>query len=208
MNIKWFGHSCFALSGNGVKLLTDPFDPATGYQAAYEKVDAVTVSHGHHDHSAADLVPGQPLVIKGPGQYNVGPVKITGIAAYHDSARGVRRGEITMYLFEMEDLRLLHAGDLGHYLYQDTVDALGRVDVLFLPVGGVYTIDAGVAAQVVRQLNPPLVLPMHYQTPAETSRLGELGDFTKRFPKVERRKELEAKRASLPAETTVMILEY
>lgn len=211
MQIKWWGHACFTITGSdGFKVMTDPFDPAIGYSFPAEAVQLVTVSHQHHDHNAVDRVAGNPRVITEAGDYQVGPVKVTGFPTYHDSARGVRRGSNTIYLLEWEGLRLLHTGDLGHFLYQDTVDALGRVDVLFLPVGGVYTVDSGVAASVVRQLNPPVVIPMHYQTPVLKlgARLDGVEKFTQRMSRVERQPVLEVSAGNLPAETTAVVLEY
>ena len=179
MDIKWLGHSCFVLTSNsGVRLLMDPCDPQVGYSLEPVEVDGVTCSHDHYDHNYVALAKGgHAQIITGPGEFSIGDVKITGFPSWHDDQQGALRGKNIMYLVEMDGLRLLHAGDLGHIPAPSTLDALGRIDILLVPVGGVYTLDYNQALEVCRLLQPGVVIPMHYKTePLKISR-GDLAPF-------------------------------
>lgn len=166
MKIRWCGHACFLLTtDSGLKILTDPFDESVGYPIPTVVPDVVTVSHEHFDHNAVHLVPGTPEVVRGPGEHTVRGLTIHGLVTYHDDARGERRGPNTVFTIETDGLRVTHLGDLGHTLSAAQILALRPVQVLLVPVGGYYTIDARQAKEVVEALNPKLVIPMHYKTP-------------------------------------------
>ncbi len=182
MIITYYGHSLFALeAADGHSLVTDPFDASVGYSMGHLQGDVVTVSHEHHDHNNTSLVEGSPVVIRGEGVYDPLPnVRVTGIPSFHDEDQGTHRGRNTLYLIEMEGLRLLHLGDLGHILDQAALNALGRIDILMVPVGGYYTIDSNQAVALCQALNPRIILPMHYRT-QESGRLpiATVEDFLK-----------------------------
>lgn len=160
------GHAKFLIElENGHRIVTDPFDPSTGYAVGAVQADTVLVSHGHHDHSAVETVKGYTQVIDAPGVHTISPdIKVTGVAGFHDDVQGAKRGRNVMYLIEAEGMRVVHLGDLGHLLDEEQVEALGPVDVLMIPVGGFFTIDAETAREVCAQLKARVILPMHYRT--------------------------------------------
>ncbi len=167
MKIRWLGHACFLItSSKGTRILTDPFDETVGYAVPSVEADYVTVSHEHFDHNAVKFVKGRPRVIRGEGTHQLGDVTAHGVHTFHDEARGAKRGENTVFVFDVDGIRLCHLGDLGHVPAQDQVSAIGKVDVLLIPVGGTYTIDAAAAAKVTEMLAPRVVVPMHYKTDA------------------------------------------
>ena len=169
MKISWLGHSCFKIESDGGKIIvTDPFDEAVGYPLPKAKADVVTVSHDHHDHNHVAAIGGNPAVVRGPGKKAAAGIEFEGVASYHDDRGGKRRGKNTIFSFEMDGVRICHLGDLGHLLSEEDAAALGDVDVLMIPVGGVYTLDAGGAKKVVGQIRPKVVIPMHFMTPALT----------------------------------------
>lgn len=208
MEIRWLGHACFLCEGSGLRLLTDPFGKEVGYKLPQEAVDVVTVSHDHYDHNAVHLLPGSPQVIREAGIHRAKGIEIRGIEVFHDEARGAKRGKNIIFTWEMDGVRLCHLGDLGHVLDQEAVAALADVDLLMIPVGGVYTIDAAAAARVVEQLKPRLVLPMHYKTPSLSFELAPVDDFARRYDRVRREKALRLDRDSLPQQMEVVILDY
>lgn len=164
MQLTWMGHSCFLMeSQTGTKLLTDPPDEATGYNIAPQEVDAVTSSHAHHDHSNFALAPGARR-ITGLGKTVVGDMEIEGFPSCHDNQNGALRGGNILYKITTDGLRLLHAGDIGVLPDEATLKAIGKVDVLLVPVGGVYTIDAQGARELANILHVNVLIPMHYKT--------------------------------------------
>lgn len=164
MDITYLGHSSFKIKTKTATIVTDPFDSdAVGIKFSPVESDIVTVSHNHGDHNAHDKVNGVKKVIEGPGEYEVMGVSILGYKTYHDSKKGEERGKNTIYVFESEKLRFCHLGDLGHALDENLVNEIGDIDVLFVPVGGDYTIGAKEAADVVSKIEPFFVIPMHYQ---------------------------------------------
>ncbi len=172
MIITYYGHALFALeTADGYTLVTDPYDASVGYPMGRLQGDVITVSHEHHDHNNLSLVEGSPIVLRGDGVFEPIPgIRVTGFPSFHDEEQGGRRGRNTLFLMEMDGLRLLHLGDLGHELNQAALSLLGRVDVLMVPTGGYYTIDAHQAVRLVHALHPRIIIPMHYRT-ASSSRL-------------------------------------
>jgi L-ascorbate metabolism protein UlaG (beta-lactamase superfamily) len=167
MKIKWLGHSCFKItSSKGTRILTDPFDDNVGYSIPSVEADIVTTSHNHYDHNYIDCVRGSFEVINKTGDYSIRDIVIKGVHTYHDSENGSKKGDNKVFVFEMDGMRICHLGDLGHSLTQEQLDQIGRVDVIFIPVGGNYTLDATGANEVINQLNPSIVIPMHFKTPA------------------------------------------
>ena len=186
MNIIWYGQSCFQISSsqgknNHVSIIIDPFGGDIGLKLPRKlEADIVLVSHDHFDHNNIKAVSGSPLVIKGPGEYDAKGVFIQGISGYHDNSQGAERGNVTIYIIEAEGLRICHLGDLGQKeLSSDQLEKIGEVDILMIPVGGVYTIDADEAIKIMAQVEPKITIPMHYQIPKLKIKLGGIDKFLK-----------------------------
>ncbi len=168
MRVKWLGHACFLItSKDGLRVITDPYAVGGGinYSPIKESADVVLVSHGHHDHSNIPAVKGKPEVISSNGIEAVKGVQFKGIATYHDEVKGEQRGLNNVFCFTIDDIKICHLGDLGHVLNQEQSSEIGAVDILFIPVGGFFTIDASAADQVCEQLEPKIIIPMHFKTP-------------------------------------------
>lgn len=187
MRIKWLGHSCFKISSkNGIRIVTDPFDDNLGYRLPSVETDIVTVSHGHYDHNFVDCLNGNYEVIDKVGNFNVKDIPIRGIHTFHDNEEGAKRGVNIAYTFVVDDIKVCHLGDLGHLLTSTQVEMIGDVDVLLIPVGGVYTITAAQAVEVIKQLRPAVVIPMHYKTKALKLNLESVDTFEKLMGNVEK----------------------
>ena len=210
MEISWLGHSCFKIRGRQATVMTDPYPPDLGYSLGKPTAHIVTVSHQHPGHSYVQGISGEPRLVTGPGEYEISGVLITGIATFHDRERGQKRGKNTVYLIEVDEVSVCHLGDLGHVLTAEQVEEIGTVDVLLLPVGGVSTINAPVAAEVVRQLEPKAVVPMHYKTEALSWELESMDRFLKEIgvKEISPQPKLSLTRSSLPASTQVFLLGY
>ncbi|MBW9146366.1 MBL fold metallo-hydrolase [Clostridium sp. CM027] len=165
MKITWLGHSCFLLEDSkGVKLLTDPFDNTLGYDIYKGSPDIVTISHQHFDHNYIKELTGNYKIIDKIGISTLHDISIKGTPSYHDKNKGAKRGDNIIFTFRMDGYSLCHLGDLGHTLSNDDISSLGDVDILFIPVGGNYTIDGKEASEVTKKINPKIVIPMHYKT--------------------------------------------
>ena len=210
MDITWLGHSCFRIKGSQAVIITDPFPPDLGYSLGKPTANIVTVSHQHPSHSYAQGIGGEPRLVDGPGEYEISGVLIIGIASFHDAEKGGKRGKNTVYLMEVDGVSICHLGDLGHALTAGQLEEIDDVDVLLLPVGGMSTINAPVAAEVVRQLEPKVVIPMHYKTPALERELEPVERFLKEIgvKETESQPKLSLTRSSLPASTQVFLLDY
>ncbi len=214
MEISYLGHSSFKLRSREAVLITDPFDPKlVGMKFPALSADIVTISHQHADHNFLPAVEGNPLVISGPGEYEVKGIRIIGISTYHDNKEGQERGKNTVYRINMSGLSIVHCGDLGHKFNEGQAELLDGVDILLVPVGGVYTISSTSALEIVSQLEPSIVIPMHYKTERISAenfgQLSGLDSFTKEFSAkaVLTQPKLIISKEKLPAETTVVILE-
>lgn len=167
MKIRWFGHSCFLLeSEQGTKIVTDPFDGSVGYKIPKIESDIITVSHDHYDHNYIEAVQGNPKIIDDVQQYEIQDIKIEGFPAFHDDVKGAKRGPVIIYVIDIDGLRVCHVGDLGHLLSETKLEEIGKIDILLVPVGGTFTLDAKAAKGLVEQFEPKLVIPMHFKTPA------------------------------------------
>lgn len=171
MIITCLAHAKFLMTlEDGTRVVTDPYDASTGYPVAPMAADLVLVSHQHHDHNAVDTLRDYTLLVDHSGDYTLSTgVTVRAVPAWHDSQGGALRGQTLLFVLEAEGLRVAHLGDLGHVLTNEQVAALGRVDVLLLPVGGHFTIDAAQAKQVCEQLHPRVIVPMHYRTAVTAS---------------------------------------
>ncbi len=210
MEINWLGHSCFRIKGSQAAIITDPYPPDLGYSLGETVANIVTVSHQHPSHSYVQGVGGEPRLITGPGEYEIGGTVIIGVATYHDSVGGKGRGKNTVYLMEVDGILVCHLGDLGHVLTAGQVEEIDKVDVLLLPVGGVSTINATVAAEVIRQLEPKAGVPMHYKTPVISRELEPVERFLKEMglEQVNPQPKLSLNKSNLPARMRVFLLDY
>jgi L-ascorbate metabolism protein UlaG (beta-lactamase superfamily) len=208
VDITWLGLSCFRIRGSQAVIITDPFPPGLGYTLGKQTADIVTVSHPHPSHSYDQGINSEHRLVKGPGEYEISGVLILGIGTYHDSVKGQSRGKNTIYLMEIDGVNVLHLGDLGHVLSDDQVEEIGNVDVLLLPVGGVSTINAAMAAEVMRKLEPKVVIPMHYKTTKSDRDLEPVENFLKEMgqTQVDPRPKLNISRTNLPLTTEVVVL--
>lgn len=180
MVIQWLGQSCFKISSGELVIVIDPFSKEIGLTPPRFRADVVLVTHPHFDHANAESLTGEPLVIAGPGEYEIKGVHIRGIETFHDAVDGKKRGMNTCYAIDIENVSLLHMGDFGEKELRDvTLEAIGDIDILLIPVGGVYTIDAEQAAKAVKQIEPRLVIPMHYHIPGLKVKLDSVDAFLK-----------------------------
>jgi len=175
MIIQYYGHSCFKLTTKPAGRATedivaffDPFDKETGLRPPQGQADVVFVSHDHHDHNNVGAIKGEPVIIDAPGEYAVKGINVMGVDSFHDNAEGAERGHSTIFILEVEDLKICHLGDLGCDLSGKQLEEIDGVDVLFVPVGGKYTIDGKKASELVRKIEPVLVIPMHYKMSGST----------------------------------------
>jgi len=210
MDISWLGHSCFRIKGSHGVIITDPYSPNLGYSLGKPTARIVTVSHQHPGHSYVQGIGAEPRKVTVPGEYEISGNLILGIATFHDGEKGKKRGKNTVYVMEVDEVSICHLGDLGHVLTAEQVEGIDNVDVLLLPVGGVSTINAPMAAEVVRQLEPKAVIPMHYKTPAISRELESVDKFLKEIgaKEVNSQPKLSLTKLSLPASTQVFLLDY
>jgi len=212
MKVKWLGHSCFLVtSREGLRIITDPYAVSGGinYSPIEETADIVAVSHEHDDHSNISAVQGKPEVVRGEGTRTAKGIQFRGIATYHDASQGTQRGPNTVFCFAADDMKLCHLGDLGHVLSPGQVNEIGTVDILFIPVGGLFTIDASIASRICDQLKPKVVIPMHFKTPKCAYPIAGVEDFLKGKKNVRRvgGSEVEFEREKLPATTEIVLLQ-
>ncbi len=215
MKIKYLGHSAFALtSEGGTRIVLDPFDTgaydgAIGYPPVNEIAEIVLVSHSHADHAFAEAVKGNPKVISSVGSTSVGEVKITGVGTFHDDTRGSQRGRNVVFTIETDGLTLTHLGDLGHLLSEREAAEIGTPDILLVPVGGFFTIDASTAWKIVDSLKPRIVIPMHYKTECCGFSIAPVEDFLKGKEGVKRvGQEVEVSAGSLPEGREIWVMEH
>ncbi len=166
MVLTWLGHSCFRLEGKDVSLLIDPFSKEIGLRVPRIKDNLVLLTHAHYDHANVEGLEGETMLIDGPGEYESKGVYVHGISSFHDKVGGAERGLNTIYVIKSEEITICHLGDLGQEKLDDQqLDAIGNVDVLLIPVGGKYTVDYKEAVGIVGQIEPKIIVPMHYKVP-------------------------------------------
>ena len=214
MEISYLGHSSFRIRTSLGFVVTDPYDPKmVGLKYSGVEADIVTVSHDHADHDQHQGVKGVKRVVSGPGEYEIAGISIIGLPSFHDDKNGELRGKNTIYVIEAEGLRLCHLGDLGHILSQEQVQEIGEIDVLMIPVGGGgFTIGAKEASQVVMDIEPKIVIPMHYALEGLNqevfSKLASVEDFLKEISlPTERLPKLSIKKEELLEESKAVVLE-
>ncbi len=212
MRITWIGHACFFIEAPEGRIVTDPFAEEMPYAFPKLEADLVTVSHDHFDHNAADRVGGAPLVVRAIGTFEISGISFEGIPGFHDDEGGAARGENILYAFTLDGMRIAHLGDLGALLSDEQQAALSGVEILFIPVGGNYTIDAKQAASIIGDLpSARLVIPMHFKTAAIADwPIATVEEFESLMDNVRRigASTIEVTRESLPEQREVWILDH
>jgi L-ascorbate metabolism protein UlaG (beta-lactamase superfamily) len=214
MLIRYLGHATFYLvTAAGTRIVTDPYEPgafggAFQYAAIPDPADIITISHQHADHNAAKDVPGQAAVFSTPGEYTQREVTLRGLPSYHDATQGAERGPNIVWAIAADGLRVCHLGDLGAPLAAEQIATVGPIDVLFVPVGGTFTLDARGATEVVQLLQPRLAIPMHYRTPKVKLNIDTEESFLREKRNVQRVEgsELHVTTDSLPHATQIVVL--
>ena len=209
MKIKYLGHASFMITSNdGTRIITDPYQTSADltYGEIEESAEIVTVSHGHFDHSNVAAVRGSPEVVRGSAK--IKGIDFKGIPSYHDDAGGTKRGGNTIFCFEVDGVRVCHLGDLGHQLSDKQVTELGEVDILLVPVGGHFTLDARVATEVCDQIKPKVIMPMHWNYKWSLPQIASVDVFLQGKTSVDRldTSEMEFKQGELPAGTRIIVL--
>jgi len=215
MKIRWLGHSCFLItSDQGTRIITDPFTAGKGIGLEYKEVtlaaDIVTSSHGHADHNNTAPIKGSPVILTDPTDSTVKDIKIHTVRTWHDENEGKQRGPNLVFCFEVDGVKVCHMGDLGHKLGKAQIDEIGKVDVVCMPVGGVFTLDCEPAMRTCESLRPSIIIPMHYKTEYCGWLKWTADDFVKgrsNYRKLDT-DELEIKAGSLPKAMEIIILKY
>jgi L-ascorbate metabolism protein UlaG (beta-lactamase superfamily) len=205
MLIKWLGHSSFYIETEGHTILTDPFDESVRYPTKFPAADIVTVSHEHSDHNAIERVPNKKAIVRGNVEKVIDGIIFKGIGAFHDEEQGLKRGLVTIFRIEAEGISVVHLGDLGTTLTKEQIDALTPVNILLVPVGGYYTIDADHAHKVVESLNPNITIPMHYKTDYTNFNIKGVDLFLK-GKKYTEKDYLDITKDTLPKENEIILL--
>ncbi len=188
MEITYFGHASFMLKTKDCKIVTDPFHNEIGLKFPKTAADIVTVSHNHMDHNNKEAVASTdgsegPMVFDWPGEFERKGVRIFGFQSFHDTQKGAERGENVVFRFEIDGLQVVHLGDLGHVPDDKLIENIGEVDIVFIPVGGFFSLDPKQASETIKKLDPSIVIPMHYSVDGLTAELKDklqpLSDFLK-----------------------------
>ncbi len=211
MHITWLGHSCFKIqdkvSADGITLITDPFDKKIGLKAPSHEADLVTISHDHYDHNNIGAVRGNPYVIDVAGEYDIKGVGVVGIETFHDEKEGEDRGKNVIYRIDMDDITVVHLGDLGTILDSKQLEPLTGADILLIPVGGKYTLDAKKAVEVVSQIEPRIIIPMHYSVPGLKLDIDGVDKFIKELGiKPTEEEKLKISKKELPQEDQELVI--
>ena len=209
MKLEYLGHSCFKLTeSTGTSVICDPYDEAVGYGVPEMSADAVTVSHHHYDHDAVKSVKGSPVIIDKECSYDLPGVEINAIKSFHDGEEGKLRGGNLIFKFRMDGIDVCHLGDLGEECSSALIDELLPVNVLLIPVGGTYTIDAEMAKEYVDRIMPEVVIPMHYRDKGCKLDIDKVDAFLNLFDDVEEAEEsaIELMRNDLKDDTKIVVL--
>ncbi len=207
MDITWYGHSCFRITERGqVSVVADPYADQIGLPPLRLKADVVTISHDEAGHNNLEAVKGDPHVLVGPGEYEIGGVFVSGIAMHYAEEDATRWN--VAYLYQYDSLTVLHLGDLSHVPNQSTVEALGEVNVLLVPVGGGNALRASQAADMIAMIEPQFIVPMHYSLPGLTVELEPVDKFLKAMgvSKVQEEDVLKVSAGALPEQPQVVLL--
>jgi L-ascorbate metabolism protein UlaG (beta-lactamase superfamily) len=210
LDVTWLGHGCFRLRGRNAAVVTDPYPPTIGLKLSRMDAEVVTISHEHENHNHAQVVRDGAYEVRGPGEYEIAGVSVIGVPTFHDSEKGAKQGRNTVYLIEIDEVRVCHLGDLGHKLDDTEAESVASPDVFLVPGGGRTTMNAEQAAEVVRQLEPRVVVPMHYAIPGLKVQLDTIDRFLKEMGMTvsEPQPKLSVQKSSVAEyETKVVVLE-
>lgn len=211
MKIKFLGHASFLItSAQGTRIITDPykpgcFDGGIKYAPITEPADIVTISHEHDDHNCT-AIEGNPVFVRGEGRKEVKGVTISGTRTFHDDERGAARGPNTIFKMTIDGMNVVHLGDLGHQLSPEEVDSIGEADILFVPVGGYFTIDARIGEDTVKKMKPRIVIPMHFKTDKCGFPIASVDEYTKNKDVQKFSGEVEVTKDTLPGATATYVL--
>lgn len=183
MKIQWLGHSCFKINENGLTIVTDPYNNYIGYTLEKQSADVITVSHSHKDHSAIEYITNNPKIINKMGSYDINGVKISTVHTYHDNNNGALRGDNLIFIYDFNGIRVCHMGDIGQDFNPSIIKNINNIDILLIPVGGVYTIDYNMAKKYVDGIKPKVVIPMHYKRDKLSFDLDKVDKFLNLFYK-------------------------
>src|SRR3990172_2564499 len=210
MEIQYLGHACFKITGKTVSVITDPFDAkTTGYSPIRQSADVATVSHNHFDHNYVQAVQGQPLIFDSPGEYEAKGAEFRGFIVPHDENGGSNRGFVTAFVMEIDGIKICHLGDIGDELSSEQLEQIDGIDILMIPVGGTFTIDAEKAARIVSEIEPRIIIPMHYGTNEGKIKIAGVDKFLHEMGVTPEAKErLKLSKADLPEEPEVVLLKY
>ncbi len=216
MKIKWYGHSAFHIAtDSGARIIIDPYESgafggAIAYGRITDEADIVLTSHDHNDHNYTKDIKGKFAILREAGEYQEKGTKIRAIATYHDTAKGNERGKNLVFVITADGMNIAHLGDLGHVLDGSTLQKIGKVDVLFVPVGGFFTIDAKDATKVMNNLRPAITIPMHYKTANSSLPIASIDEFIKDKKNVRRSKssEIVITKPTLPETEEIIVLQH
>lgn len=214
MQVIWQGQSCFQIitlvkKNSQVNIVIDPFEETIGLKLPKLEADILLITHNHQDHNNIKGVLGKAFIIDGPGEYEVKEIYIQGIKSWHDSSLGKERGDNTIYTIETEEMKICHLGDLGQKeLSAEQIEKIGQVDILMIPIGGLYTISAEEAIKIMSQIEPKITIPMHYQIPKLKIKLDGLDKFLKTIgiKSIEPLTKLSIKKKDLIEEVKIIVL--
>jgi L-ascorbate metabolism protein UlaG (beta-lactamase superfamily) len=214
MEITYLGLSSFKIKGKNAVLVTDPYSSKkTGLKFPNIEANVITISHSHEGHNNINAVSGDPIVFAGPGEYESKGIKVIGIRTYHDQTKGETLGNNTLYKIDIDGVSIVHLGDLGHKLSEKEIEMIDKVDILLIPVGGTFTINAQSASEIITSLEPKVVIPMHYKIASLNNdpygKLADINDFLKEIGKeqVVPQQKYSVTKDKLPAEMTVIVLQ-
>jgi L-ascorbate metabolism protein UlaG (beta-lactamase superfamily) len=208
MIIQWLGQSAFKIQDKELTIAIDPHDK-TGLKMPKFQADLLLITHDHDDHNNVKAIKGTPFIINGPGEYEVKNVFVYGLKAFHDNKEGTERGKITCYVIEINGVKIAHLSDLGQdNLNERQLSILEGVDILLIPVGGIYTINGTGAVKIISQIQPRIIVPMHYKIPGLKIKLEPVETFLKEFGvnDPEKMDKLKIQKKDLPQEETKVII--
>ncbi|MEK7097348.1 MAG: MBL fold metallo-hydrolase [Patescibacteria group bacterium] len=211
MYITWLGHSCFKLQdktgSDAVTVVTDPFDKTIGLKVPSLEADIVTISHDHYNHNNKSAIRGTPFIVDAAGEYDIKGVAIEGVDSYHDEKEGKERGKNVIYRITIDDIKVVHLGDLGQILDAKQLEELEGTDILLIPVGGTYNLNAKQAVEVISQIEPRIVIPMHYKVEGLKLDIDGVDKFVKELGLAPRYEEkLKISKRDLPQEETELVI--